>query len=89
MEGRFLIWKLDFYVRRDVRLAAQEERYQARFSTVVFLTNRIVAWLTAVVKQLQAPRVCVPRPRRAVDTQVIFEFESALIYRVVQRILLS
>ena len=52
VEGRFLIWKLDFYVRQDVRLAAQEERDQARFWAVVFLTHGIVAWLAAVVNQL-------------------------------------
>ena len=89
MEGRFLIWKLDFYVRQDVRLAAQEERDQARFWAVVFLTHGVVAGLAAVVNQLQTPRVCVPGHRSAVDTQVVFEMESALIHTVVQRILFS
>ncbi len=52
----------------------QEGRYPPVVWAVVFLADSSVVWLAAVVEQLQTPGASVPKPRCAVDTQVIFKF---------------
>jgi hypothetical protein len=88
-DGRFLVREPDFYMWWDCILAAQEESDQTRVWTVLFFNHGIVVWRAAVVKQLQAPRASVPKPRCAVNMQVVFPFESSLIHAVVQHILFS
>ena len=56
---------------------------------MLFFAHSVVVWCAAVVKQLQAPRASVPKPRCAVDIQVIVPFESSLMHAMIQHILLS
>ena len=51
------------------------------------LADRVVAWLTAVVEQLQTPGASVPRLRCAIYTQGICELDLSLIHGMIQRIL--
>ena len=88
-DGRFLIREPDLHIWGYRMLAAQEEGYQTRVLTVNFFAHSVVVWCAAVVKQLQTSRASVPRPRCAVDTQVVFPFESSLSHAVIQHILLS
>jgi hypothetical protein len=88
-EGRFMVREPDFGTRLDVLLTKQEIGDQTSVRAVQFFAYCVVAWFAAVVDQLQAPRAGIPKPRRAVYEQLVFEINLSLIHRVVQRLLFS